>query len=155
MRDDCADRRLQSSQVVVKLGARPRFRTLGEYGAEVTTHGGEIQPVGEMRSGAGQDDRTDVVVTVELRKDLRQLTPEIRSHRIALAWPGEYDLGDVVGNRHLERFPLLLIAHSEKATGPHLRLCRVSWDRCAQSASTCGRISVVRPILEEFSVNLR
>src|SRR5262249_30299070 len=56
----------------------------------------EVEPDGEMLSAPGDDDGAHVRIRVEIGKDLRGLTPEVRPESVALPRAGQCDGRDVV-----------------------------------------------------------
>ena len=65
-------------------------------GDERVAHRGQVESVAEVAARSGQDDRPDVGVGVQLGEDHRQLGPERRTHRVALARADQRHLRDVV-----------------------------------------------------------
>ena len=88
----------------MKGGTRTGLRAVGEGRAELLGHRQQVESVREVLARAGQHDGADLVVRVESPEDVGQLTPEVGSHRIALARADERHLCDVTLDVHDDGF---------------------------------------------------
>ena len=73
-------------------------------GRERVTHRGQVEAVAEVAARSGEHDRPDVGVGVQLGEHHRQLGPERRTHRVALARADQRHLRDVIGDVDGDRF---------------------------------------------------